>query len=124
MSTARRAQGTAALAALAMSAVACGGSQPVRSTLPATRPAPTSTHDSYALYNDAQSTVHVLGCAGCGASGKAVAPGSWLQLNLPPDSARLEIVQPTRTTCLVLMGGVDSGRPIDLKVSDSAESAC
>jgi hypothetical protein len=87
-------------------------------------PTPPTTQDAVAFYNDAASTVYVDGCAGCGASGKAVAPGAWLPLNLPPNKIQLRIQQSTGTTCLMIVNGVDTGKPLVVKESDSAASAC
>lgn len=116
-------------AATGIAAVGCSSSRPTRTTdMVSARqsPTPPTTSDPIALYNDTRSTVHVVGCLGCGVSGTALEPGRWLPLNLLPDSVELKIQQPTRMTCLVILNGVDhgDGKPLTVKVSDSAASAC
>lgn len=87
-------------------------------------PKPPTMHAEIALYNDTSSSVRVLGCRSCGASGAALDPGRRLSLNMPGDKIRLTIRQPTRTTCFMIVDGVDTGKPLQLKVSDSAATAC
>ena len=114
----------AVLTAAAVASVGCGGSSAGQTATLLRAPVPPQTHDAVALYNDSSSTVHVIGCAGCGASGTPLAPGHWLPLNLPQDSGQLQIRQRTATTCLMLFHGIDTGKPLTVKVSESAASAC
>jgi len=117
----------ALLACVGVAAMGCGGSHPAR-PVAVTRvqqsPMPPATHDSIALYNDTGHTVYVVGCVSCGVSGAPLAPGHWLPLNLVANNSQLRVRQPTRTTCLIALNGVDTGKPLTLKVSDSAATAC
>ena len=117
----------ALLAVLGAAPVACSGSHPARPVAVAKTQksaTPPATHDSIALYNDTGGTVHVAGCVGCSALGTALAPGQWLPLDMRPKNIQLRIRQPAQTTCLMVVNGVSTGRPLTLRVSDSAATSC
>ena len=119
----------AVIACATMASAACSASHPhLPLSAQVTRvwqlPTTPATQDAVALYNDSPSTVYVSGCLACAASGDAVASGSWLPLNLPPNKAQLRIRQPSGTTCLMILDGVSDGNLLTVRVSESAASAC
>ena len=127
MAICKKAELVAVLACLGMASVACtashvdspGGAADAQSIA-----TPPPTHAAIELYNDSRSPVHVFGCINCGSSGEALARRQWLPLNLPPNKIQLKIRQPTETTCLMIVNGVDTGKPLAVRVSQAAASAC
>ena len=87
-------------------------------------PTAPAAHAEVALYNDTANSVRVIGCVDCGASGTPLLSGRSLFLNMPADKMRLTIERPTTTTCFMVLNGVDTGKPLQLKVSHSVASAC
>jgi hypothetical protein len=112
---------------LTLMAAGCSGSHSPRAaelTKLQKSPTPPATKDEIALFNDGSTAVSVLGCAGCGRSGRMLHAATWLTLNLPANGKQvLQLKRGDTTTCFVIVG-FEQRLPLVLRVSQSAASAC